>query len=180
MKILSLLALFGALFLSGCAADTPSANNSTANSNVSSNARANSVQTPATAGSGLKTFKSQNNFEDTYAELKSAVEKNHQIKIVAEINHAENARNAGLKLRPTILLIFGNPKLGTALMQESQSSAIDLPQKMLVYETETSEIFVAYNDPLYLAKRHNINESREELGKIADALKTLAEKATGK
>ncbi len=180
MKILSLPALFAALLLSGCAADTLTANNSTANSNVSSTARANSVQTSATADSGLKTFKSQNNFEETYAKLKSAVEKNDQLKIVAEINHAENGDKAGLKLRPTTLLIFGNPKLGTPLMQESQILAIDLPQKMLVYETETSEIFVAYNDPLYLAKRHNINESREELGKIANALKTLAETAIGK
>jgi len=180
MKIFIYSAVCTALFLSGCAADTPTANNSAANSNISSTARANSIQTPATADSGLKTFKSQNNFEETYAKLKSAVEKNEALKIIAEINHAENAEKSGLTLRPTRLMIFGNPKLGTPLMQQSQTLAIDLPQKMLVYETETGEVFVAYNDPLYLAKRHNVSESREEFAKIASALKTLAETAIGK
>jgi uncharacterized protein (DUF302 family) len=77
-------------------------------------------------------------------------------------------------------MIFGNPKLGTPLMQQAQTLAIDLPQKMLVYQTETGEVFVAYNDPLYLAKRHNVSESREEFARIASALKILAETATGK
>ncbi len=178
MKYFMYSALSATLFLSGCAADTPTANNAAANATGNSNARTNSAA--ATADNGLKTLKSQNNFEKTYAKLKSAVEKNNALKIIAEINHAENADKNGLKLRPTKLMIFGNPQLGTPLMNEAQTLAIDLPQKMLVYETETGEVFVAYNDPLYLAKRHNISESREEFAKIAGALKTLAETATGK
>ncbi len=180
MKIFIYSAVSAALFLSGCAADTPTANNSAASSNGNSNARTNSAPAAATADSGLKTLKSQNNFEETYSKLKSAVEKNDALKIIAEINHAENAEKSGLTLRPTKLIIFGNPKLGTPLMQQAQTLAIDLPQKMLVYETETGEVFVAYNDPLYLAKRHNVSESREEFAKIANALKTLAETAIGK
>lgn len=188
MKIFKYSAVCAALFLSGCAAGTPTANNSAANSNVNSNAnlngnsnaRTNSATAAATADNGLKTLKSLNNFEETYAKLKSAVEKNDALKIISEIDHAGNADKNGLKLRPTKLMIFGNPKLGTPLMQQAQSLAIDLPQKMLVYETETGEVFVTYNDPFYLAKRHNVSESREEFIKIATALKTLAETATGK
>ena len=177
-------AVGAALFLSGCAGGTLPANNAAANlngnANADSNSRTNLAQASATADNGLKTLKSQNNFEETYAKLKSAVEKNDALKIIAEIDHAGNAVKNGLKLRPTKLLIFGNPQLGTPLMNEAQTLAIDLPQKMLVYETETGEVFVAYNDPLYLAKRHNVSDSREEFAKIAGALKTLAETAAGK
>ena len=83
-----------------------------------------------------------------------------------------------MNLRPTRLIIFGNPRLGTPLMNEAQTLAIDLPQKMLVYQNDKNEVFVAFNDPLYLAKRHGVNENREELGKINAALNALAQAAT--
>lgn len=122
MKIFKYSAVCAALFLSGCANNTPTANNAAANSNVSSdanlndnsNARTNSALSAATANNGLKTLKSQNNFEETYAKLKSAVEKNDALKIIAEINHQENADKNGLKLRPTKLMIFGNPRQSAA------------------------------------------------------------------
>lgn len=171
MKILSLAAFVAALFLVGCDANAPPSNDAAAN------AIAPTVLAP---DNGLKTVKSQNTFAVTYAKLKSAIEKNEQLKLIAEIDHAENADKANLKLRPTRVLIFGNPKLGTPLMNQAQTLAIDLPQKMLVYETATGEVFVAYNDPLYLAKRHNIDPGREELGKVANALKTLVETAPSK
>ncbi len=75
----------------------------------------------------------------------------------ATIDHAQNAEGAGLALRPTRVVIFGNPKLGTPLMQCDQSLAIDLPQKLLIWQDETDQVNIAYNDPRYLGGRHQIN-----------------------
>ena len=175
MKILLLSAASAALFFSGCGNNPPASNQA-----ASQTPPSNSATTAAEpSGSGLKTVKSSVDFEQTYARLKAAIEKNEALKIVAEIDHRENAEKAGLNLRPTRLIIFGNPKLGTPLMNESPSTAIDLPQKMLVYQNDKNEVFVAFNDPLYLAKRHGIGENREEFGKIAAALDALAQAATG-
>jgi uncharacterized protein (DUF302 family) len=78
-----------------------------------------------------------------------------------------------MELPPTTLLIFGNPRLGTPLMQASRSVAIDLPQKMLVWEDE-GEVMVSYNDPQYLAARHGIEGKEEILETISNALENLA------
>ena len=173
MKISLLSAACAALFFSGCDSK-PAANNQA----VSQTAQTDQAAAVEPLKNGLTTIKSANDFEQTYAKLKAAIEKNEALKIVAEINHAENAGKAELNLRLTRLIIFGNPKLGTPLMNEAQTLAIDLPQKMLVYQNDKNEVFVAFNDPLYLAKRHGVNENREELGKINTALNALAQAAT--
>ena len=100
------------------------------------------------------------------------------MKIFARIDHAEGATNAGLELRPTQLLIFGNPKVGTPLMQCSQSIALDLPQKMLAWEAEDGKVYLAYNQPAYLKVRHNTEGCDEVLAKVSGALKKFAEAAT--
>lgn len=76
--------------------------------------------------------------------------------IFARIDHQAGAVKTGNKLRETSLLIFGNPRIGTPLMQCKQSLAIDLPQKMLAWQDEQGQVWLGYNDPLYLAKRHGI------------------------
>lgn len=158
------------LLLSACEQNNTAQNNT--NATVNQN-----TQTKKT-DNGLISLKSQNNFDETYARLKKAIEGNDALKIVAELDHANNATKVEMKLRPTKLIIFGNPKLGSPLMNENQTIGIDLPQKFLVYENDKSEVFVAYNDPMYLAKRHNLDEKREELSKMSNALKGLAEAAT--
>ncbi len=81
-------------------------------------------------------------------------------------------------MRPTELLIFGNPKVGTPLMQCSQSAAIDLPQKALVYEDQEGQVWLTYNDPHYLANRHKITGCDEVIKKIENALKNFSNAAT--
>ena len=103
---------------------------------------------------------------------------NPNLEIAAEVDHQSNAQSVGLQLRPTRLIVFGNPALGTPLMQASQTIGIDLPQKMLVYEDATGQVFVAYNDPGYLAERHGVPASLDEIGQIRTALGQLAESAT--
>ena len=104
--------------------------------------------------------------------------KNKGMTVFARIDHAAGAEKVGKTLRPTELVIFGNPKVGTPLMQCSQSIAIDLPQKALIWEDETGQVWLSYNDPQYLAKRHNTRGCDKVLEKVAGALGKFANKAT--
>ena len=128
---------------------------------------------------GIVTKESKRSFEDTYNALKSALEANPAISIMAEIDHKKNAENNGLELSPTRLIIFGNPNMGTPLMQEEQSIALDLPQKMLVWENAEGKVFVSFNDPYYVAERHSVENNDELLDKMDKALNNLAKKAAG-
>jgi len=83
----------------------------------------------------------------------------------------------GLDLAPTRLVVFGNPNLGTPLMQSAQTLGIDLPQKMLVYENADGEVNVAYNDPAFLAARHGVEGNADVLTTITNALNNLSEVA---
>ena len=104
--------------------------------------------------------------------------KNRGMTVFARINHAAGAEKVGITLRPTELVIFGNPKVGTPLMQCSQSIAIDLPQKALIWQDETGQVKLSYNNPQYLAKRHNTQGCDEVLNKVTNALSKFAAKAT--
>ena len=81
------------------------------------------------------------------------------------------------KITPCRIIVFGNPKLGSPLMEESRSMAIDLPQKMLVYQNKEGKTMIAYSDPHYLGKRHNILKNKDILEKIAKALHKISESA---
>ncbi len=97
--------------------------------------------------------------------------------VFARIDHAAGAAKVGENLRPTVLIIFGNPKVGTPLMQSSQSIGIDLPQKALVWEDESGKVWLSYNDPRYLANRHGINNREVIIKKIEKTLANFTKKA---
>jgi uncharacterized protein (DUF302 family) len=132
---------------------------------------------PALAGNGLITVKSNHDVEKTADRLENVL-KAKGMTVFARINHAEGARKVGKQLRPTQLVIFGNPKVGTPLMQCGQSIAIDLPQKALIWEDEKGQVWLSYNDPDYLAERHAINACGEVLAKVRQALQNFAKAAT--
>ncbi len=92
------------------------------------------------------------------------------ITVMARVDHAKNAETAGMELRPTQLLIFGNPKLGTRLMQANQQIGLDLPMKVLVWEDADGQVWIAYVDPEELAERHGIPEDHEVVQKLKKAL----------
>ena len=98
--------------------------------------------------------------------------------VFKRINHAAGAQKAGITLRPTELVIFGNPQVGAPLMLCSQSVAIDLPQKALIWQDEAGQVWFSYNDPAYLALRHNIQGCDAVLKKVAGALGKFAAKAS--
>ena len=121
----------------------------------------------AIADNGLISIKSSYGVTATADRLEKNL-KTKGMTVFIRIDHAEGASKVGRKLRPTELIIFGNPKVGTPLMQCHQSVAIDLPQKALIWEDEKEQVWLSYNDPRYLAKRHNIKKCDEVLNKIME------------
>jgi uncharacterized protein (DUF302 family) len=99
--------------------------------------------------------------------------------VFAHIDHAAGASAAGLLLRPTDLLIFGNAKAGTPLMQSIQTIGIDLPLKVLVWQDEAGNTWVSYNDPAWLAQRHALGPAADPaITALSAALDAVAKAAT--
>jgi uncharacterized protein (DUF302 family) len=92
------------------------------------------------------------------------------ITVMARVDHAKNAEAAGMELRPTQLLVFGNPKLGTALMQMNQQIGLDLPMKVLAWEDGDGQVWIAYVEPEELAERYGIDDDHEVVKKLEQAL----------
>jgi len=131
----------------------------------------------ALAADGLIVVKSNHSVAATADRLEAVLNKNG-MKIMNRINHAAGAESANMTLRPTELVIFGNPKVGTPLMQCAQSVAVDLPQKALIWEDEAGQVWLGYNDPQYLKARHGIEGCDPVLEKVGAALKNFAQAAT--
>ena len=108
---------------------------------------------PAIAADGLIAVKSPYSAKETMTRLEDAV-KARGLNVFARVDHAAGAAKIGKALRPTEVLIFGNPQGGTPLMECAQSMGIDLPLKALVWDDAAAQVWVGYNDPAYLAKRH--------------------------
>jgi len=99
--------------------------------------------------------------------------------VLARIDHATAAAKTGMELRPTEVVLFGNPRAGTPLMQAAQTIGIDLPLKALVWQDAGGKTWLAYNDPNWLAKRHGALVGTERsLGAMTDALAAVAKEAT--
>jgi uncharacterized protein (DUF302 family) len=132
----------------------------------------------AMAADGLITVKSNFGPEETMKRFEAEVHAKG-LTVFAHVDHAAGAAAAGLPLRPTDLLIFGNAKGGTPLMQAAQTIGIDLPLKALVWQDEEGATFVSYNDPAYLAHRHGLDESTNAtVAALSGALKAITAKAT--
>lgn len=116
------------------------------------------------------------NFETTYTKLKNIISNNPNLKILLELDHSKNAASADLELNATKIIMFGNPKLGTPLMQASPTASIDLPQKIIVYTTDKGDTKIAYNNPAYLQERHQIEGKEDILTTITGALNTITNK----
>lgn len=136
------------------------------------------ITTQAFAQDGIEIIQSEYSVEKTTDRLEKVL-KDNGLNIFDKINHQEGATSVDMDLSPTTVLIFGNPKLGTPLMQCAPTTAIDLPQKMLIWENEDGKVNIGYNSPDYLKERHNIEGCDQELQKISGALKKFAQTAAG-
>ncbi len=131
------------------------------------------------AADGLITVRSSYGPKETMEKLAAEV-KAKGLTVFAHVDHAAGATAAGLPLRPTDLLIFGNAKGGTPLMQQVQTAGIDLPLKMLVWQDVAGATWLSYNDPAWLAKRHGpAGNVQPVVDALSGALRALAKAATG-
>ena len=126
---------------------------------------------------GLTSIKSSHAPRETMDRLEAAVTAKG-LTVFARIDHAEGASTVGLSLRPTEVLIFGNAKGGTPLMQAVQTVGIDLPLKALVWQDAAGETWLSWNDPAWLAARHGVSGAEAVVGKLSAVLDDVAKTAT--
>jgi len=128
---------------------------------------------------GLVSIRSKFGPEETLNRLEAEV-RARGLTVFTHVDHAAGAAAVGLPLRATELLVFGNARGGTPLMQMVQSIAIDLPLKALVWEDETGRTWLSYNDPAWLARRHELDDRADAaMRPIRSLLEVLAKTATG-
>ncbi len=118
---------------------------------------------------------SKNSVKQTINNIKTIVRKKG-LNVFAIINHKGNAKAVGMTMRESKVIVFGNPKLGTALMQENILSALDLPVKILVYEDEQGKVKIAYRDASWLRKLHGLQDNKT-VAMIDHGLDKLTDKA---
>ena len=130
------------------------------------------------ATQGVTTIQSSFGPKDTMDRLKAAVQAKGMA-VFARIDHAAGATAAGLSLRPTEVLIFGNAKGGTPLMKSVQTIGLELPLKALVWQDASGNTWLSYNDPAWLAKRHGTGaETEPAVNNMTAALSAVARAAT--
>jgi len=128
---------------------------------------------------GLVTVRSSHDPKETMSRLEAEV-KAKGLTVFAHVDHAAGAAEVGLPLRATDLLIFGNAKGGSPLMQLDQTMGIDLPLKALIWQDQAGVTWLSYNDPGWLAKRHGLSKDAEpSVSALTGALRAIAEAATG-
>jgi uncharacterized protein (DUF302 family) len=135
------------------------------------------IVSTAAAGNGLISVKSSHDVKATADRLENILNQKGMT-VFIRINHSAGARKVGKTLRPTELVVFGNPKVGTPLMQCSKSVAIDLPQKALIWQDDKGQVWLSYNDPNYLAQRHGLTGCAQVIKKVEKALSNFSKAAT--
>lgn len=129
-------------------------------------------------GNGIVTLRSNHSVAVTIDRLEQALKDKHMA-IFARIDHAKGAHGVGLSLRPTELLIFGNPKIGTHLMECKQIAGLDLPLKALAWQDAKGQVWLSYNSPEYIAKRDRLGHcGSEAVATMHKALKAFTKAAT--
>lgn len=136
------------------------------------------IAIPLAAADGLLHVQSNHGVKETGDRLMEILNKKGMT-IFNRIKHSEAAAKINIPLRETELIIFGNPKVGSLLMQCQQSVAIDLPLKALIWKDETEKIWISYNDPQYLKKRHQITGCETVISTIEKALAGITAAAAG-
>jgi uncharacterized protein (DUF302 family) len=124
-------------------------------------------------GNGLLQVASTYSVDETVKRLESVLAE-RGVRVFAVVDHSGEAEKVGMKMRPTKLVIFGNPKGGTPLMIAAPSLAIDLPLKALIWEDESGKVWITYNSPEYLQQRHGVPEELIKNIAVAGALMTKA------
>jgi uncharacterized protein (DUF302 family) len=125
----------------------------------------------------LVSRQSAHDVETTLQRVVAAIE-SRGAKVLAKIDHAAAAKTAGLELRPTTVLVFGNPKLGTPLMQDDQRVGLDLPLRVLVWQDAAGSVNVGYWSPDRLVEAYGISKHQDLLKSLAGAMAAITDEAT--
>jgi uncharacterized protein (DUF302 family) len=131
----------------------------------------------ASADSDLVTLPSAHNAIETVERLKSLLNQK-RIEVFADIDHAAGAQKVGLSLRPTRVLVFGNPQAGTPLMQSRQTIGLDLPLRVLVWEDEAGKAWLTYHRLESLAQHHHVVDRDETVKELGAGLAALVRAAS--
>jgi uncharacterized protein (DUF302 family) len=127
---------------------------------------------------GLVTIPSAHGVKDTIDRVEAVV-KSKGLTVFARVDHAAGANEVGLPLAPTLLLIFGNARGGTPLMQAKQQVGIDLPLKVLAWQDRAGKTWLSYNDPHWIAQRHGLGPSVDQtVTALGGALAAISKEAT--
>jgi uncharacterized protein (DUF302 family) len=138
--------------------------------------RASKMSKTDAAADGVVTLPSAHNAEKTVERLKKLLAEKG-IQLFAHIDHAAAAKQVGMSLRPTQVLIFGNPKAGTPLMQSRQTIGLDLPLRALIWEDEKGKVWLTYTRLEILAQRHQLADRKEAIQALDAGLAALAREA---
>nr|WP_240457597.1 DUF302 domain-containing protein [Halomonas socia] len=138
---------------------------------------AGASQADGTAPAGVERLSGSADIDAVEARLREALDE-RDLRLVEMMDHAANAANVDLELPATRLFLFGNPEVGTPMMQCQGSVALDLPQKMLIRQ-DGDQVHIEWNDPHYLAERHGLDECELQLDNVADVLSEVATEALG-
>ena len=125
---------------------------------------------------GLTTIPSRFGPKETMDRLEAEI-RAHGLSVFARIDHAAGAAEVGLTLRPTELIIFGNARGGTPLMQASQTAGIDLPLKALVWQDAANNTWLSYNEPSWIVYRHGLRLEAEIVDRLANTLGAISRRA---
>ncbi len=120
---------------------------------------------------------SEFDFNTAYERLITAIKENPNLEIFSEIDHFKNAEKVDMGLRPTRLIVFGNPKIGTPIMKDNAKIALEFPLKFLVWRDEAGVVKISYNDPAFLANRFNLTKNIPQLETMKSALENLSKNA---
>ena len=126
---------------------------------------------------GLTTVPSNFGPKETMDRLETEI-RTKGLEVFARIDHAAGAAEVGLNLRPTELIIFGNARGGTPLMQSAQTIGIDLPLKALVWQDAAGKTWISYNEPSWIAQRHGVTNAEPVVNKMADRTQCDSEKSS--
>ena len=131
---------------------------------------------PALSQSALIAVKSAHDVPTTVARLENAIQ-SRGAAVVAKVDHAAGAKSVGQELRPTVVVIFGNPRLGTPLMQSNQQAGLDLPMRIAVWQDAQGAVWLGYAPPKDLAERHAIKDRDPVIQQMTGALAAIAAEA---
>lgn len=134
------------------------------------------LSTSVQAAQGFVATKSPYSVKETADRIEAAA-KSNKLNVFLRLDHAAGAKKVGKTLRPTELVIFGNPQGGTPLMECAQTTGIDLPLKALAWEDSAGQVWVGYNDPQFLADRHGGKDCEPIVEKLRQALSGLVKSA---